>query len=98
MKQARLGVLRAEWTKLRTAPGTIWLPAATMVLTVAVSTAVTAATRCPAGAARPVDPAKHRDDPHHAAAEPVGGTGGVLAAWAAAALLDAGLPLRLRDA
>jgi ABC-2 type transport system permease protein len=50
--------LRAEWTKLRTAPGTIWLLAATIVLTVAVSTAATAATRCPAGAACPVDPAK----------------------------------------
>jgi len=50
--------LNAEWTKIRTAPGTIWLLAATMVLTVAVSTAATAATRCPAGAACPVDPAK----------------------------------------
>jgi ABC-2 type transport system permease protein len=50
--------LRAEWTKLRTAPGTIWLLAATIVLTVAVSTAATAATRCPAGAACPVDRAK----------------------------------------
>ena len=50
--------LNAEWTKIRTAPGTIWLLPATMVLTVAVSTAATAATRCPAGAACPVDPAK----------------------------------------
>ena len=50
--------LRAEWTKLRTAPGTIWLLAAAIVLTVAVSTAATAATRCPAGAACPVDPAR----------------------------------------
>jgi ABC-2 type transport system permease protein len=50
--------LHAEWTKLRTAPGTIWLLAATIVLTVAVSTAAAAATRCPAGAACPVDPAK----------------------------------------
>jgi ABC-2 type transport system permease protein len=50
--------LRAEWTKLRTAPGTIWLLAAIMVLTVAVSTAATAATKCPAGAACPVDPAR----------------------------------------
>ncbi len=48
----------AEWTKLRTSPGTIWLLAAAVVLTVAVSTAATAATRCPAGAACPVDPAK----------------------------------------
>ena len=50
--------LRAEWTKLRTAPGTIWLLAAAIVLTVAVSTAATAAIRCPAGAACPVDPAR----------------------------------------
>jgi ABC-2 type transport system permease protein len=50
--------LHAEWTKLRTAPGTIWLLAATIVLTVAVSTAAATATRCPAGAACPVDPAK----------------------------------------
>ena len=50
--------LRAEWTKLRTAPGTIWLLAAAIVLTVAVSTAATAATRCPVGAACPVDPAR----------------------------------------
>jgi ABC-2 type transport system permease protein len=41
--------LRAEWTKLRTVPGTVWLLAATVVLTVAVSTAAAAATRCPAG-------------------------------------------------
>jgi hypothetical protein len=38
----------------RTVPETIWLLAATMVLTVAVSTAATAATRCAAGIARPV--------------------------------------------
>lgn len=39
-------------------PGTIWLLAATMVLTVAVSTAATAATRCAAGIACPVDTTK----------------------------------------
>jgi ABC-2 type transport system permease protein len=50
--------LHAEWTKLRTAPETIWLLAATMVLTVAVSTAATAATRCAAGIACPVDTTK----------------------------------------
>jgi ABC-2 type transport system permease protein len=37
------GVLHAEWTKLRTVPGTAWLLAATIVLTVAVSTAAAAA-------------------------------------------------------
>jgi ABC-2 type transport system permease protein len=50
--------LHAEWTKLRTAPGTGWLLAATVALTVAVSTAAAAATRCPAGAACPVDVAR----------------------------------------
>ena len=57
-RRAATPTLRAEWTKLRTAPGTTWLLAATIVLTVAVSTAATAATRCPAGAACPVDPAR----------------------------------------
>jgi ABC-2 type transport system permease protein len=51
-------VMHAEWTKLRTMPGTIWLLAATIVLTVAVSTAATAATRCPSGIACPVDVTK----------------------------------------
>jgi ABC-2 type transport system permease protein len=37
------GVLHAEWTKLRTVPGTAWLLAASIVLTVAVSTAAAAA-------------------------------------------------------
>jgi ABC-2 type transport system permease protein len=50
--------LRAEWTKLRTVPGTAWLLAATIVLTVAVSTAAAAATRCPAGTSCPVDTIK----------------------------------------
>jgi len=40
--------LRAEWTKLRTAPGTAWLLAAAVALTLAVSAATAAATRCPA--------------------------------------------------
>ena len=50
--------LHAEWTKLRTLPGTLWLLAAAAVLTAAVSTAAAAATRCPRGLACPVDPAK----------------------------------------
>jgi ABC-2 type transport system permease protein len=41
-------VLHAEWTKLRTAPGTAWLLLAVVVLTVALSAAAAAATRCPA--------------------------------------------------
>jgi ABC-2 type transport system permease protein len=40
--------LHAEWTKLRTAPGTLWLLSTAVVLTVAVSAAAAAATRCPA--------------------------------------------------
>ncbi len=40
--------LHAEWTKLRTAPGTFWLVFAAVALTVAVSAAAAAATRCPA--------------------------------------------------
>jgi ABC-2 type transport system permease protein len=50
--------LRAEWTKLRTVPGTVWLLAATIVLTVGVSTAAAAATRCPVGTGCPVDTTK----------------------------------------
>jgi ABC-2 type transport system permease protein len=49
------GALYAEWTKLRTAPETTWLLIATVVLTVAVSTAAAAATRCSPGTACPVD-------------------------------------------
>ena len=40
--------LHAEWTKLRTAPGTAWLLLAAGVLTVALSAVAAAATRCPA--------------------------------------------------
>jgi ABC-2 type transport system permease protein len=50
--------LHAEWTKLRTLAGPGWLLTATVVLTVAVSAAAAAATRCPAGLACPVDPAR----------------------------------------
>ena len=52
------GVRHAEWTKRRTVPGTARLLAATIVLTVAVSTAAAAATRCPVGTGCPVDTAK----------------------------------------
>jgi ABC-2 type transport system permease protein len=41
-------VLHAEWTKLRTAPGTLWLLLAAAGLTVALSAAAAAAARCPA--------------------------------------------------
>jgi ABC-2 type transport system permease protein len=47
--------LHAEWTKLRTVAGPAWLLAGTVVATVAVSTAATAAVRCPSGTACPVD-------------------------------------------
>jgi ABC-2 type transport system permease protein len=59
--KSRLGMsraLHAEWTKLRTLAGTYWLLAAAVALTVTVSAAVAAATRCPAGPACPVDTAK----------------------------------------
>jgi ABC-2 type transport system permease protein len=48
-------IVRAEWTKLRTLPGTGWLVAAIAVLTIAVSAAATAVTRCPAGLPCPAD-------------------------------------------
>ncbi len=50
--------LHAEWTKLRTVAGPAWLVAGTVVLTVAVSAAATAAVRCPSGTACPVDTTK----------------------------------------
>lgn len=50
--------LHAEWTKLRTVAGSAWLLAGTVVLTVAVSTAATAAVKCPSGTACPVDTTK----------------------------------------
>jgi ABC-2 type transport system permease protein len=56
--RAGLDVLRAEWTKVRTVPETWWLVAATAVLTVAVSTAVVAVTRCGPGTACTADTTK----------------------------------------
>jgi ABC-2 type transport system permease protein len=47
--------LHAEWTKLRTLPGTFWLLAATAVATIAVSVAVSAAYRCTPGSCSPAD-------------------------------------------
>lgn len=41
------GVLRSEWTKFRTAPGTVWLLVAVVALTVAGGAASAAAVRCP---------------------------------------------------
>ena len=50
--------LRAEWTKLRTEPGTAWILTATCVLTIAVGAATAAATRCGAGTRCVIDPTK----------------------------------------
>jgi ABC-2 type transport system permease protein len=50
--------LHAEWTKLRTVAAPAWLLAGTIVATVAVSTAATAAVRCPSGTGCPVDTTK----------------------------------------
>jgi ABC-2 type transport system permease protein len=47
--------VRAEWTKQRTIAGPAWLLLAVVALTVAVSAAAMAATRCPSGIACPVD-------------------------------------------
>jgi ABC-2 type transport system permease protein len=49
--------LHAEWTKLRTAPGTRWLLLAVIAATVAVSSAAAAAISCPSGGC-PMDPTK----------------------------------------
>jgi ABC-2 type transport system permease protein len=43
------GALHAEWTKLRTAPGTGWMLLAAIVLTIAVSAAADAGTSCRTG-------------------------------------------------
>jgi ABC-2 type transport system permease protein len=43
--------LRAEWTKLRTVPGTVWQLAATIVLTIGLSTLAVEATQCRPGIA-----------------------------------------------
>jgi ABC-2 type transport system permease protein len=56
--RAGLDVLRAEWTKVRTVPETGWLVAATAALTIAVSTAVAAVTRCAPDAACTTDPTR----------------------------------------
>ena len=49
--------LRAEWTKLRTRPSTVWLLLGMATLTVTVSAAAAAATSCPSGSCAD-DPAK----------------------------------------
>jgi ABC-2 type transport system permease protein len=53
MRQA----LHAEWTKLRTVSGTIWLLLGTIALTMAVSAAAAAAVKCQSAGCN-VDPAK----------------------------------------
>jgi ABC-2 type transport system permease protein len=60
-ERARAGLsdaMRAEWTKLRTVPGTAWNLAAICVLMVAVGAATAAATRCAAGARCAIDPTR----------------------------------------
>jgi ABC-2 type transport system permease protein len=49
--------LHAEWTKLRTVSGTVWLLLATIALTTAVSAAAAAAATCPFAGCN-LDPAK----------------------------------------
>jgi ABC-2 type transport system permease protein len=49
--------LHAEWTKLRTVPGTIWLLLAIVATTAALGAVVDAATKCSSGGC-PIDPAK----------------------------------------
>ena len=95
--------LHAEWTKLRTVSGQAWLLAGAVVLIVAVSAAATAAVRCPAGTACPVDTPKLsltgiEFGQAVVAILAVLVISGVLAAWAAAAMLAGGLVLRRRDA
>jgi ABC-2 type transport system permease protein len=50
--------LRAEWTKLRTVSGPAWLLIGAAALTIAVSTAAAAATRCPQRMMCPIDTTK----------------------------------------
>jgi ABC-2 type transport system permease protein len=56
-RRALHAALHAEWTKVRTAGGMIWLLLAVVAATVAVSIAAAAAVTCPSGGC-PVDPAK----------------------------------------
>lgn len=50
--------VRAEWMKLRTVSSSAWLLAGTIVLTIAISAAATAASRCPAGMSCALDTTK----------------------------------------
>ncbi len=52
-----LEALHAEWTKVRTMPGTFWLLLAVVVTTAALGAVADAATRCPSGGCA-IDPAK----------------------------------------
>jgi ABC-2 type transport system permease protein len=49
--------LRAEWTKVRTVPGTVWLVVAAVAVTAGLGAAADAAARCPAGSCT-IDPAR----------------------------------------
>jgi ABC-2 type transport system permease protein len=57
VRRRALQALHAEWTKTRTAGGTIWLLLAVIAATVAVGSAVATAVRCPAAGCGQ-DPAK----------------------------------------
>jgi ABC-2 type transport system permease protein len=50
--------LHAEWTKMRTVSGPIWLLIGTVAVTVAAGAAAAASVRCQAGAVCQVDPAR----------------------------------------
>lgn len=52
-----MNVVRSEWTKLRTSPGTVWLAVAVVVTTVGVGACAAAVTTCTAREC-PLDPAR----------------------------------------
>ena len=53
-----MSVLRSEWTKLRTSPGTVWMLLGIVVLTVGMSAASAGTAGCPPGDGCVVDPAR----------------------------------------
>ena len=53
-----MSVVRSEWTKLRTSPGTVWMLLGIVTLTVGMSAASAATAGCPPGNGCVVDPAR----------------------------------------